>query len=100
MILADSRFWLNYSAAPPLTGPYPPSVFAQPIIENSTAGSPGLLQSYTDMYRHGITPPRIGNVLDPWKGKVAYNILYCDGHVATQNNGKEAYQTIRMKFPK
>jgi prepilin-type processing-associated H-X9-DG protein len=32
-------------------------------------------------------------------GSVAFNILYCDGHVATATDRKEAYLSVRMKFP-
>jgi prepilin-type N-terminal cleavage/methylation domain-containing protein/prepilin-type processing-associated H-X9-DG protein len=100
MLVADSRFWLAQSGRPPASGPYPPAVVAQPILANSGAGyGNDSVQSLIDMYRHGKTPPRQGNNYDPRGGKISYNILYCDGHVATATDGKEAYRSIRMKFP-
>jgi len=53
-----------------------------------------------DIYRHGKLPGSIGsNLVDPKGGKVAYNILYADGHVSTERDGKEAYRSVRKKFP-
>ena len=102
MLVADSRFWLATSGtAPVIAAGYPPAVVAQPIIDNSSNGSPGVTQSYIDMYRHGKTPNKISaSQLDPAGGKIAYNILYCDGHVSTQSDGKEAYRSARMRFPR
>jgi prepilin-type N-terminal cleavage/methylation domain-containing protein/prepilin-type processing-associated H-X9-DG protein len=103
MLVSDSKFWVSYSAAPP-AGPWPAAVYAQPIVENSSAGVPGTYQTFTDLYRHGKRPgwagsPYPAGTYDPNGGKIAYNILYCDGHVAAQADGREAYKSIRMKFP-
>jgi prepilin-type N-terminal cleavage/methylation domain-containing protein/prepilin-type processing-associated H-X9-DG protein len=105
MLCADSKFWLALSNAPPLTGPYPPCVVQQPILSNSSADPATAIQfnppfTCIDIYRHGKYPPVSGLVYSKAGGKVAYNILYCDGHVATQNDGKEAYRAIRQKFPR
>jgi prepilin-type N-terminal cleavage/methylation domain-containing protein/prepilin-type processing-associated H-X9-DG protein len=100
MLVADSRFWLAQSGRPPAAGPYPPAVTAQPILQNSSAGyGNDSVQSLIDMYRHGKAPGIQGGNYDPRGGKISYNVLYCDGHVSTANDGREAYRAIRMKFP-
>ena len=107
MLIADSKFWVAASNPPPVTGPWPASVIAQPILINSTALNPaGVGAQFAagttciDIYRHGVYPRVNGVYYDTYGGKIVYNILYCDGHVTTQNDGKEAYRSIRMKFPK
>jgi len=97
-LIADSRFWLAESEQPPTAGPYPPGVAPQAAFANVTYTGPN--QTLLDIYRHGKMPPVIGtNIVDPKKGKIAFNILYADGHVATANTGDEAYHSMRMKFP-
>jgi prepilin-type N-terminal cleavage/methylation domain-containing protein len=60
------------------------------------------------IWRHGKHPSRgmtVSNYANNcWyptgnDGKVAWNILYCDGHVNTESDAKLAYSTVRMKFP-
>jgi prepilin-type processing-associated H-X9-DG protein len=79
---------------------YPQGVAPQSsLVRNLTYTGPN--QTLVDMYRHGTMPPVIGsNTVDPARGKIAFNVLYCDGHVATSNSGQEAYKTLRMKFPR
>jgi prepilin-type N-terminal cleavage/methylation domain-containing protein/prepilin-type processing-associated H-X9-DG protein len=101
LLLADSRFWLAESNPPPTQATYPPAVVPQPAYSSSityTAGVAG--QTTIDIYRHGKYPSRMANnTLDPWGGKIAFNVLYCDGHVATALHGEDAYRSTRMKFP-
>ena len=75
----------------------------------SASGSTG--QNSFDNYRHGVYPP----LATGWKnaggssfsgtcfaqagGKVAYNILYFDGHVQQCNDRTQAYRSIRMRYP-
>lgn len=103
-LITDSRFWLTQSNKPPgSSNPntvYPPAVVAQVWISNTSDAiiNPGV--TTVDLYRHGKMPKVISSVLlDPRGGKIAYNILYCDGHVVTSNDGREAYRSTRMKFP-
>jgi prepilin-type N-terminal cleavage/methylation domain-containing protein/prepilin-type processing-associated H-X9-DG protein len=104
-LLTDSKFWLAQANRPPTTPTYPPAVTAQPILANSTALAATAHQfdagtTVVDIYRHGVYP-RIYNSFYyyPNGGKIAFNILYCDGHVATANTGDVAYRALRMKFP-
>lgn len=101
MLLGDSRFWLAQSGRPPASADnsYPPSITYQPAVFNTTAGVGNTQQSTIDMFRHGKPPPLQGTVFDLVGGKVSYNILYADGHVANATDGREAYRSIRMKFP-
>jgi prepilin-type processing-associated H-X9-DG protein len=52
-----------------------------------------------DIYRHGKYPNAQGDVFAKGGGKIAFNVLYCDGHVATCVHGGDAYRATRMKFP-
>jgi len=53
-----------------------------------------------DIYRHGTYPKSIGNFYSTFGGKIAFNILYADGHVTTiSGDAREAYRSVRMKFP-
>ena len=97
MLLADSRFWLAQSSRPPGIGPWPPSVTAQPLVLNANSTLGGV--TMVDIFRHGKPPPVEGNAFSIRGGKVGYNVLYADGHVASQSDGKEAYRSQRMKFP-
>jgi prepilin-type N-terminal cleavage/methylation domain-containing protein/prepilin-type processing-associated H-X9-DG protein len=99
LLIADSRFWLAESNPPPAAGPYPPAVVAQPLLSNSQTYSNVPGQTMIDLYRHGKYPGTSNGNFDPWGGKIAFNVLYCDGHVATATRGDEAYKAIRMKFP-
>lgn len=66
-------------------------------------GSGNTGQNSFDCYRHGIYPklaPFNGGVaFSPIGGKVAYNILYFDGHVATCSDRSEGYRSVRMRYP-
>ena len=105
MLVADSKFWRASAYRPPALGPWPPAVVAQPIYSN-VLGNPATDQQFAsqttaiDIYRHGKTPKQVANYrFDPRGGKISYNVLYADGHVSTAVDGREAYRSIRMKFP-
>ena len=58
-------------------------------------------QNTLDIYRHG-KPSAIeaGTTrLSTRGGKVAYNILYCDGHVTTATDPVDGYRAVRQRFP-
>jgi len=94
-LVADSRFWALTSAAAPASGVLP----QQPYIQNQTDFN-GSNQTYADIYRHGKYPPVVsGQKFSNIGGKVAFNVLYCDGHVATTTDWKEAYRSVRQRFP-
>ena len=53
-----------------------------------------------DIYRHGKYPTRQPDqTFDPYGGAIAFNILYCDGHVTTSSDAKQAYLSMRQRFP-
>jgi len=106
LLLADSKFWLASAEYVAPRASYYSCVNPQPIIANSStflatavahqfdAGT-----TVVDIYRHGKYPSIAGYLFSPVGGKIAYNILYADGHVATSSEGVDAYKSIRMKFP-
>jgi prepilin-type N-terminal cleavage/methylation domain-containing protein/prepilin-type processing-associated H-X9-DG protein len=56
-------------------------------------------QTSIDYYRHGVYPSVAGNVFNPKGGKVSYNILYYDGHVANSNDRADIFRAVRMRYP-
>jgi len=66
---------------------------------NASAGITVPGQCTFDWYRHGTYPKLAGATFDPNGGKVAYNILYFDGHVSKSVDRTEGYRAIRMRYP-
>lgn len=67
-------------------------------------------QNGFDCYRHGVYPSVIGGFTNgsatisgpcysATGGKVAYNILFYDGHVITSSDRSDGYRSIRMRYP-
>jgi prepilin-type N-terminal cleavage/methylation domain-containing protein/prepilin-type processing-associated H-X9-DG protein len=93
-LIADCRFW-SLEALNPVGGVIP----GQEVRPTATYTSGVSGQTTFDFYRHGRTPSVEGTQYSTTGGSVSYNILYCDGHVATSNDRKDAYLSVRMKFP-
>jgi prepilin-type processing-associated H-X9-DG protein len=61
--------------------------------------------SAIDRYRHGKLPPVVqgGSIpvfdADPRSGRVAFNVLYCDGRAETVYDYRQGYKAIRMRLP-
>jgi prepilin-type processing-associated H-X9-DG protein len=95
-LIADGSLWLlqsNYASGAPF-----PAQF-----NDANANITGA-QTTASMWRHGKLPARAGtsgvwSTFDPTKGKMAYNILYCDGHVASSAVPKDAFESVRMRYP-
>jgi prepilin-type processing-associated H-X9-DG protein len=70
---------------------------------SDSAPMSGTGQTTFDWYRHGKYPKLLmpGNegYFDRNGGKVSYNILYADGHVANSANIGDSYKSVRMRFP-
>jgi prepilin-type processing-associated H-X9-DG protein len=53
-----------------------------------------------DFYRHGQYPKHAAGIqFQATGGKVAFNVLYADGHVSTLVNREEGFKAARMRFP-
>jgi prepilin-type N-terminal cleavage/methylation domain-containing protein/prepilin-type processing-associated H-X9-DG protein len=97
MLMADGKFF-TIEQLPMTSGNELPGQESNLSI-TYTGGLPG--ENTYDSYRHGLSPGRAGNttVLNRKGGKVAFNILYVDGHVATATDRLEGYRAIRQRFP-
>jgi prepilin-type N-terminal cleavage/methylation domain-containing protein/prepilin-type processing-associated H-X9-DG protein len=90
--------WYYYLKAP--TAPPGGVIPGQPLLKVNN-GEPLTAGATTfDFYRHGTYPKKNGNAFASNGGKVAYNILYFDGHVAKSVDRTDAYRSLRMRFPK
>jgi prepilin-type processing-associated H-X9-DG protein len=100
MLLTDGKFRFIEQLVLKSANPHPYPVQESNMgVTYSTPNKPG--QNGGDIYRHGKIPglaPGVTYFKDSG-GKVAYNILYCDGHVNTSVDATEIYRSIRMRFP-
>jgi prepilin-type N-terminal cleavage/methylation domain-containing protein/prepilin-type processing-associated H-X9-DG protein len=99
-LAGDCIFWFMESR-PALT---PPQMAGQYMLLNQQtwATTDGAHETTIDWYRHGRYPgtkPGTTDEFDPNGGKVAFNILFADGHVATLNDQSASYRTVRMRYP-
>ena len=99
-LLADSRFWLIEAQAAPLSKVIPgQGTFSNATTWSASDGGNGG-QTTFDFYRHGSYPKKIENDrFSPNGGKISYNVLFADGHVANLVLREEAYRIARMRFP-
>jgi prepilin-type N-terminal cleavage/methylation domain-containing protein/prepilin-type processing-associated H-X9-DG protein len=106
-LIADCWFQLleaTHHPFPPSIGGYQHAISVDPDnngISNSAPGG-GRGQTTFDWYRHGKYPAIVQagdeGYFSNRGGKVSYNILYADGHVANATDIAESYKSIRMKF--
>jgi prepilin-type N-terminal cleavage/methylation domain-containing protein/prepilin-type processing-associated H-X9-DG protein len=96
-LVADCNFWLDDCLAAPANGIMP----GQKLLFNTNPILPYAGSTLVDTYRHGKYPGPSGDGITFSKtgGKVAYNILYCDGHVSTLAERTEAIRSLRMRYP-
>jgi prepilin-type N-terminal cleavage/methylation domain-containing protein/prepilin-type processing-associated H-X9-DG protein len=96
-LISDTSFYVLEARPPYPDGTIP----GQGTVRNALwVGPDGAHQTTFDFYRHGKYPdPKDGSQFKPNGGKVAYNVLFCDGHVTTLVDRAEGYRVIRMKFP-
>jgi prepilin-type N-terminal cleavage/methylation domain-containing protein/prepilin-type processing-associated H-X9-DG protein len=95
VLASDALFWLLQTEKPlDAQG----TLYGVRILSNgvgvTTTGA-----TTADWYRHGKYGNRTGNWFDAKSGKVAYNILYADGHVRTTNDRADIWRAQRMRYP-
>jgi prepilin-type N-terminal cleavage/methylation domain-containing protein/prepilin-type processing-associated H-X9-DG protein len=103
-LAGDALFWF-IEARPPYASAGDQAKLGQYTLANTgtwSAGGAGdgAHQTTFDWYRHGTYPGRQTN--DEFKstgGKIAYNILYADGHVSGAVDKETAYKSVRMRYP-
>jgi prepilin-type N-terminal cleavage/methylation domain-containing protein/prepilin-type processing-associated H-X9-DG protein len=100
-LLADARWWYIESRAPAANGTfvgqrlnYYPNLYTNATLKQTTF----------DFYRHGAYPPIdtpaiLTGQYSATGGKVAFNVLFCDNHVATMIDRASAYRVVRMRYP-
>jgi prepilin-type N-terminal cleavage/methylation domain-containing protein/prepilin-type processing-associated H-X9-DG protein len=98
LLLADGKFFNVEQLPLPIGTTQLPGQEGNMSVTYTGSGIAG--QNGLDCYRHG-KPPGLdkGTQFKTSGGKVAFNILYCDGHVATATDRTEGYKAIRMRFP-
>ncbi len=104
-LVSDARFWLLEAQAVPLNGQIPgQGLNGQNGFTYSGNANDG--QALYDFYRHGKYPPMAETLTATGDGrysanggKVAYNVLFADGHVTTLNLLDQGYRSVRMRFP-
>jgi prepilin-type processing-associated H-X9-DG protein len=83
-IIADSKSWFLEVRSPGTA----PNTAVPPQPKKGAMGyDPNAIDQF-DRYRHGKRPDRI-----------AFNILYCDGHVASVSDVKQGYIAMRRHWP-
>lgn len=102
-LLADARQWYLEAKRVPPGQPIPGQRLNYSTNDYSN-GTPGARQTTFDFYRHGRYPPIqdptvLSGFYTPDGGRVAYNILYADNHVAAATDRETGYRACRMKFP-
>jgi prepilin-type N-terminal cleavage/methylation domain-containing protein/prepilin-type processing-associated H-X9-DG protein len=66
----------------------------------SFSQNPDTGQSSYDYYRHGKYPPAMtANQFSPNGGKIAYNVLFADGHVENLQSREQGFKAARMRYP-
>jgi hypothetical protein len=98
MLLADSRAYIVEQLRLDTGAAFPGQEAKMGVIYSS----PALFgQAYYDWHRHGKKPPILAGTtrFEYNGGKVAFNILSCDGHVSTAQSKEEGYIAIRQRFP-
>jgi len=92
MLLTETTLWL-LRFSPCTTAD---QIQAQPQFGRDSSGAGA---TTIDRYRHGKYTNLEGTTLAKVGGKVAFNILYCDGHAATATSILDGYRAIRMRDP-
>jgi prepilin-type N-terminal cleavage/methylation domain-containing protein/prepilin-type processing-associated H-X9-DG protein len=97
-LVTECAFWFMW-----VTPTDPANHFVWPQPADRTHGfdlrpDPGW--NNLDRYRHGVYPHvRADAYYDDKGGRVAFNILYADGHVSTAATITEAYRAFQMRDP-
>lgn len=113
-LVADSIFWISQSGAAD-SGATLGCVPASNTANNSVTPAINTNLTFVDFYRHGQYPMLLATTSGgtggkgggttstnySWGagGKIAYNMLFCDGHVMTSHSPSDAFLYLRMRYP-
>ena len=101
-LVGDAYWWKIEAKAGPADGTAGPQKNRTFTGSAYSSGNPAG-QTTFDFYRHGKDPREAvsgaGGYFERTGGKVAYNVMFCDGHVETMTDREQAYRITRMRFP-
>lgn len=101
ILLADSNSWAAEAGRmPPTITTIPTQFIGESYV--SYFGPMAQPRTYIDLFRHGKLPQVISGTPSFTMnsgGKVAFNALFADGHVALQSDKRDAWRGLRMRFP-
>jgi prepilin-type N-terminal cleavage/methylation domain-containing protein/prepilin-type processing-associated H-X9-DG protein len=103
-LIGDCNYQILLAWPAPLpAGSFPSQHANAPDTGDDGKNSTIVGQTTFDWYRHGKYPGLLvgggDGYFDKNGGKVAYNILYADGHVASSTDKSESYKSIRVRYP-
>jgi prepilin-type processing-associated H-X9-DG protein len=91
-LLADNAYWVLEVDQPNADGTIPPTYAPE--------GSLFPLGATYSFWRHGRFPKvKGGQYVMNNSGQVAYNVMFCDGHVSTLRTMKDGFIAVRQRFP-
>jgi prepilin-type N-terminal cleavage/methylation domain-containing protein/prepilin-type processing-associated H-X9-DG protein len=101
LLIVDANLWILL-----INPTNPTGIIGRQTAQRAVIGSgPG--ESQIDRYRHGKYPKQAGGLFIDTvnkdtirtEGRMAFNVLYCDGSAKTVFDIREGYRGIRMRYP-
>ena len=99
ILVADASLWLVITNSG-INGNRGAITGQPPQMSDAANVLPGAGQTDIGLWRHGKLPAPSATTpvtFDPTKGRIAFNALYSDGHVATATDYREAWLGVRRE---